>query len=402
MLGDPIFRRLFLILLLAGSAQGMAMSYTSVWAASTFSLGPQAVAWLFVVSGVVGAIGNPAIGMLSDRLGRRRPFVVGQLVVSSLALVGYTQARSYEAALGLVAFAGFGVMGLVLTTVADVARTRADLPERSRLSVLSTERTAWAMGIIVGPALAAVLVTIAGDVRPIFLGAAILQVVAAAWAWSIREPSTTQTRRAVSGGDRWPRSRQAALAVLVVGMVFLALPAQTRNVYMPLFVTQVLGQPFGAVGPAFTINAITAVLAMPHIGALSNRIGAHRVLYLGVLVGFVYAVLQSLATSYLETMAIQSLIGITISLWSTGALIYLQQLLPGRSGVAGGLYLTVQQITPIVTGLVLGPIAEAYGVRATFSTSAALLLVATPLLVVAHRAIARPATGAKRTATPAP
>jgi MFS family permease len=131
---------------------------------------------------------------------------------------------------------------------------------------------------------------------------------------------------------------------------------------------------------------------MPHVGALSNRIGAQRVLYLAIGVGFAYCALQSLATSYAATMAIQCLIGITISLWSTGALIYLQQLMPGRSGVAGGLYLTVQQVTPIVTGLVLGPIAEVYGVRATFSTSAALLLIGTPLLVLAHRAIARPAT----------
>jgi MFS family permease len=391
--GDPLFRRLFLILLFAGSAQGMAMSYTSVWAASTFDLGPQAVAWLFVVSGIVGAIGNPLIGMLSDRLATRRPFVVGQLLVCSAAFVGYTQARTYEAALALVAFAGFGVMGLVLTTVADVARGRAELPERTRLSVLSTERTAWAMGIIVGPAVAAVLVTVFdNDVRPIFLGAAVLQIVAAVMAWSIQEPSTGRARASAASIDRWPIGRQAALAVLVVGMVFLALPSQTRNVYMPLFVTQVLGQPFGAVGPAFTINAMTAVLAMPHVGALSNRIGAQRVLYLAIGVGFAYCALQSLATSYAATMAIQCLIGITISLWSTGALIYLQQLMPGRSGVAGGLYLTVQQVTPIVTGLVLGPIAEVYGVRATFSTSAALLLIGTPLLVLAHRAIARPAT----------
>src|SRR5205085_6845604 len=126
--GDRVFRRLFLILLTAGSAQGMVTSSASVWAASTFGLGPQGVAMLYVVSGIVGAIGNPLIGLLSDRIGRRRPFVIGQLVVCSLALLGYTQAHSYELALFLVAFSGFGVMGLSLTSVADAARARGDLP----------------------------------------------------------------------------------------------------------------------------------------------------------------------------------------------------------------------------------------------------------------------------------
>jgi SET family sugar efflux transporter-like MFS transporter len=132
------------------------------------------------------------------------------------------------------------------------------------------------------------------------------------------------------------------------------------------------------------------VLVMPHVGALSGRIGAQRVLYLGIAVGFVYCALQSVATSYAFTLAIQCLIGITISLWSTGALIYLQGLMPERSGVAGGLYLTVQQLTPVVSGLALGPISAAYGIGATFAATGALQLLALALLIVAHRAIARP------------
>jgi predicted MFS family arabinose efflux permease len=368
----------------------MAMSYTSVWAATTFGLGPQGVAMLYVVSGIVGAIGNPLIGLYSDRLRLRRPFVVGQLIVCALALLGYTQTRSYEVALFLVAFSGFGVMGLTLTTVGDVARSRGDLPPAAVLRILSTERTAWAMGIIVGPAVAALIVTLTGDdLRPIFVGAAALELLAAGWAWSIAEPSRHGAARPRVGGA-WPRGRQVGLALLVVGMIFLALPAQTRNMYMPLYVTQVLGQPFGAVGPAFTLNACTAVLVMPHVGALSGRIGAQRVLYLGIGVGCLYCALQSVAPTYLFTLLLQCLIGITISLWSTGALIYLQALLPDRSGVAGGLYLTVQQLTPVVSGLALGPIAAAYGIGATFATTAALQVLALVLLVAAHRAVARP------------
>lgn len=370
----------------------MSLSYTAVWASETFGLGPQAVAIFFVVAGAAGAIGNPLIGLASDRLGRRRPFVVGQLAISSLALIGYTRAESYELGLFLVAFSGFGVMGLALTTVGDIVRARGDLGGGRGLRVLSTERTAWAMGIIIGPAVAATIVATTADVRPAFAGAAALQMIAGILAWRTADPPRRPRSADTHRGDAWPRRRTAALAMLVVGLIFVALPSQARNMYIPLFITQVLAQPASAVGPAFTLNAMIAVMAMPHMGTLANRIGAQRVLYLAIAVGLAYCLLQANARSYPATLAIQSLMGITIALWSTGGLIYLQQLMPERGGMAGGLYLTVQQVTPMVSGLVLGPIAGSFGVPSAFTATAVLLALAILLIVPAHRALAgRPA-----------
>lgn len=367
------------------------MSYTSVWASQTFGLGPQAVAFLFVVSGVVGAIGNPLIGLASDRLGRRAPFVVGQLVVCAAALAGYTVAGSYAVALFLVAFAGFGVMGMALTMVGDVVRADPEMAGVRGLRILSTERTAWAMGIIVGPATAAAIVGATDRLAPVFLTAAAIQLAAAWLAWRTRNvaepPGRERRRRVEDGRTPWPRRRVVALGFLVVGLVFVALPSQTRNIYIPLFITQVLAEPNAAVGPAFALNATIAVVAMPTMGQLADRLGAQRVLYLGMAVGFVYCSLQSVATTYVATILIQMLIGLQISLWSTAGLIYLQQLMPDRAGIAGGLYLTVTQATPIVSGLLLGPIAETYGVPTAFSTTAALLLLAVLLVVPSHRAL---------------
>ena len=55
------FRALFLLLLLAGTASGMAMSYVSVWASETFAIGPQAVAMLFVHKASIDAPSPPEV-----------------------------------------------------------------------------------------------------------------------------------------------------------------------------------------------------------------------------------------------------------------------------------------------------------------------------------------------------
>jgi MFS family permease len=364
----------------------MAMSYTSVWAAETFGLGPQGVAMMFVVSGAAGAVGNPLLGLLSDWVGSRRRFVVGQLAITGVAYAGYAFAQQYEVGLALVAFSGFGIMGMTLASVGDHVRSEPRLGGPVGLRVLSTERTAWAMGIIIGPATAAVIVTLADGVRPVFVVAAAIHAAAALFALLGPEPrrrSGSVTNAA--DAPAWSLGRWGALALLVVGLILLTLPGQTRNTYLPLFVTQVLGEPRGLVGPAFALNAMTAVLVMPHMGALASRIGAQRVLLIGAATGFLYCTLQSLSTAYLSTLFIQALIGISISLWSTASLIYLQALMPDRTGMAGGLYLTVFQITPIVAGLVLGPIAETRGVPAAFSTTAGLVLASLAVVSLAHR-----------------
>jgi MFS family permease len=364
----------------------MAMSYTSVWAAETFGLGPQGVAMMFVVSGAAGAVGNPLLGFLSDRAGARRPFVVGQLVVTGLAYVGYAFAQQYEVGLALVAFSGFGIMGMSLASVGDHVRSEPRLGGPVGLRVLSTERTAWAMGIIVGPATAAVIVTLADGVSPVFVVAALIHAAAALLALLGHEPRPRSgSLTGAPTAPVWSLGRWGALALLVVGLILLTLPGQTRNTYLPLFITQVLGEPRGLVGPAFALNAMTAVLVMPHMGSLASRIGAQRVLLIGAGTGFLYCALQSMSTAYLSTLFIQALIGISISLWSTASLIYLQALMPDRTGMAGGLYLTVFQITPIVAGLVLGPIAENRGVPAAFSTTAGMVLVSLAVVSLAHR-----------------
>ncbi|MCL4465207.1 MAG: MFS transporter [Chloroflexi bacterium] len=389
----PPFRSLFFVLLLCGTASGMSMSYVSVWAANTFGIGPQAVAMLFIASGMTGAIANPLLGLLSDRRGWRRQLIVGQLALMSLAYLGYTQATTYAVGVGLVAFSGLGVMGLAMAMVNDFVRALPETERRNVARILAVERTGWSIGIIIGPAGAAAIVTTAGGTLPVFVAAAAIQLVAGALVCTLRTGTATRRRAtSVSTGAESARSSASiptmALVQLVAALVLVMLPSQTRTMYLALFVTKVLGEPAGTVGPLFALNAVVAVLTMPYVGAAADRFGAHRVLYVGVLVGIVYCTLQTFAASYAQTLAIQTLIGFGIALWSTSALIYLQQLMPARAGTAGGLYIAVQQLAPVLSGLLLGPIAEALGIPSAFAATAALGVAALALFATAHRAVA--------------
>jgi MFS transporter, SET family, sugar efflux transporter len=391
-MATPAFRALFVVLTLAGAANGMAVSYISVWASDTFGSGPQAVAMLFVVSGAAGTIGNPLLGLLSDRLGWRRQLIVGQLAMTALVYLTYTQTNDYSTALVLVAFSGFGVMGLVLAMVNDMVNSMPELEKGKASRIFAAERTAWSIGVIVGPALAAAIVTAAGGTRPVFAAAALTELVAIGVVCTVRAQGRTLMRKAgpsdgIGGAFSSTPARTIAMLVLFIAMVLVSLPNQTRTIYLPLFVTVMLGEQRGMVGPLFTVTAMTAVATMPYIGAASDRFGAHRVLYLGAIIGVAYCVAQTLSDTYPLTAANQVLMGLCIALWSTSSLIYLQELLPGRAGAAGGLYVASQQLTPVVAGLLLGPIAETSGIPAAFSATAVLCLMGFVLLARAHHTL---------------
>jgi MFS family permease len=183
-------------------------------------------------------------------------------------------------------------------------------------------------------------------------------------------------------------AKAAAAVTFMVGLIMIMLPSQTRNMYLPLFVTQVLGEAPGTVGPLFTINACVAVITMPYVGAAADRFGSQRIMYVGALAGAVYCILQSLATTYTQTFVIQMLVGFGIALWSTAALIYLQRLMPENAGMAGGLYVATQQFTPVISGLLLGPVAEVSGIPMAFAITGVCSLAALALLAVGHRALA--------------
>jgi MFS family permease len=295
----------------------------------------------------------------------------------------------------LVAVSGLGVMGLALAMVNDTLSGMPEIERRNAARIMAAERTGWSIGIILGPAAAAAIVTAAGGTHPVFIGAALVQLISGILVIFVPKIASARPASPVTTSKTGVVKSQshigkAALAVLIAGLVLVMLPSQTRTMYLPLFVTQVLREAAGTVGPLFTLNACVAVITMPYVGALADRFGAQRVLYGSALVGVVYCMAQSIATSYTQTLLIQMMIGFGIALWSTSALIYLQRLLPGQAGMAGGIYIASHQFSPVLCGLLLGPVAEVYGVPTAFTATAVLSLVALVLIMFGHRLLAAP------------
>lgn len=235
----------------------------------------------FLPNGVLGPIGSA----MADRWNRRRVLAIGNALAAVVAAVlavwvgGGTATPLGIAALSFVAgcISAF-VWPSFQTTLPDL------VPREHLVAAIGLSSAQWNLGRILGPAFAALAISLGGIGAALWCNAISFSAVILALLF-IRLPHRESNRRPVFGaladGARFARSHPAMrrmLAVMIltisVGSPFIALVSQMATTVFHGDASStsalVTAQGIGAVGAAFTL------------GSLSKRFGVDRVLIGGV------------------------------------------------------------------------------------------------------------------------
>jgi MFS family permease len=350
------------------------------------------IAIVWVLAALAGLLQFP-IGLWSDRVGARKPFLVAALAVLACATVLLPMATPD----GTV---GWVLVGLLVILFAENGPCRATVE-----SMAGAEATRLARPDGVGGALGAlrfwrpmaiVLTALAGrflvDGHGIgwLLGPLVVtQGLAVAAALLIREGDQKP-----SGGDAVPKGsgiggtlRDPVLWTFVAAMVLFHAANAPPGAYLSLFLEQDQGAAPGTLAGAFVVSMVTWMVCVRPAGWLSDRFGRKPVLLVGwaamavrlVLLAFARAGWQVLGIQVLDGMA-QGLFAVTAAAWVTDRL--------GDARRAGEAQVLVG--SALVFGSALGPALAAlvvtdlgyrgtFGVLAGVGTAAALIVaVAVP------------------------
>ena len=167
---------------------------------------------LFMSVNMVGAaLAAPLAGALADRFGRRRPLVVGALLVDARCFLAMTAELPFPIFLGIRFFEGCAHI-FALSLLLSVAS-----------SLGSSQRQGLVMGItgagmMLGVALGAPIGGMLGRVdvlRPLFAGAGLLVLAAIFASIALREVESVERRPGLAAIWRTIRSNRALLAPLV-------------------------------------------------------------------------------------------------------------------------------------------------------------------------------------------
>jgi MFS family permease len=339
----------------------------------------------FLPNGVLGPIGSA----MADRWSRRRVLVIGNSLAAVVAAVlavwvgGGTATPLGIAGLSFVAgcISAFSWPSFQ-TILPDL------VPREHLVAAIGLSSAQWNLGRIIGPAFAAIAISLGGIGAALWCNAISFSAVIVALAF-IRLPRRQSNRRPVFGaladGVRFARSHPAMrrmLAVMIVtiavGSPFIALVSQmaTTVFHGDARSTSILvtAQGIGAVGAAFTL------------GSLSKRFGVDRVLVGGV--GLLcpalvlYAVSPHLWVAAVALVAVGLFYGYAFVSFSSIA----QRSAPDemRGRVLAVNFFVLGVLFPI-GALIQGQIADAVGLRWTTAGSGVVLAIGLAALLPMFR-----------------
>lgn len=297
----------------------------------------------------LNALVSPVLGAMSDRGGRRMPYL---LFFTALTITG-------TAAIGLLpnGASGLTVLGLVLFTIANFSYQAALIYYDATLPVVSKPKTRGrvsGIGVAVGylgTIVIALLIVItdSGATSLTFLMAAVLFALFALPIFLIvREPAGTGYRFKV--GDALASWRQLSTTVgdarqvpgllrFLVARFFYTDPVNTVIVIMSVFATQAIGLTTATTNLLLLGLTVAAVLASFGWGVLVERIGPKRTL-MWVLASWCVGLIIAGAVLQFETFLIAGiLLGSGLGgVWTSDRVFMLRLSPPDKIGEFFGLY----------------------------------------------------------------
>jgi len=294
---------------------------------------PTVIGFLFASFGVTLLTVSVPMGAVSDRIGRRAPMVGGLA-----ALAGATMLFAFSTSLATL-FAARLVQGAAdaITWVVGFAllADRYGPDERGRVTGIVMSGTSVA--IIVGPSIGGWLYEI-GGIRLPFLFVCALAVAGALAFLFVDLPKAHAPHEAVPLAALLRLPAVAACAIAVVAA------SSTVSMLEPVLALHLAGLSIGParIGLLFGIAAIVNALAHPAIGRLADRVGARRLMLVGLATSAFALVVLGQSWSLRSAIVFQVFMAATMALMITPSLAYMGEAtsLGGLSsfGVAYGVY----------------------------------------------------------------
>ena len=358
-------------------------------------LSDRAIGWVSTLAALAGLAQFP-VGLASDRLGRRKPFLLaalGLLVVATALL----PAAHGVVALGLlvILFAENGVCRAVVESLTGAEAASLAGPDQVG-AALGALRFWKPIGIVI-VALTGSLVVGRFGPGAMLVPLAVVQALAFAAGLMIREEKKgqekeqekeheedeEQEREREAGPRRGGIPRDPALWAFVAAMVLFHCANAPGGVYLGLFLKRDLHAPERVLAYAFVVSMVAWMLVVRPAGVLADRWGRRPLLIAGWAVMALRLAVVSVARTPAEVVMNQALDGLSNGIFAVIAAAWVTDRLadPRRSGEAQVLVGTSLVLGSAIGPAVSGLLVDALGYRLMFAVLAGVGALGTAVVV---------------------
>ena len=340
-----------------------------------FGVSISAATFVITAFAVMRLVGAPPAGFLVQRLGERRIYISGLLIVAvSTGACAFAQTYTQ-----LLLFRSAGGIGSAMFTVSSLGLMIRISPPDARGRVAGLFASGFLVGSVGGPVLGSLTAGLGLSAPFLIYGAALL-VAAAVVFVSLRHSAVAAPELSdePTVAMRTVLRNRAYVAALFSNFATGWSSIGLRIALVPLFVVDALGQGPRMAGVALATFAIGNVSAVVPSGYLSDRVGRRMLM----IVGLTVSALSTVAVGFMTSMPL-FLVAAYVTGAATGMFISPQQAAvadvvgnKARGGTAVAGFQMTSDLGGIVGSFALGQIAQHVGFGAAFVVTGAILLAA--------------------------
>ncbi|MBV9091077.1 MAG: MFS transporter, partial [Mycobacteriaceae bacterium] len=299
----------------------------------------------------------PVSGLLVQRLGERRVYVNGILIVAlSTGACAFAQ-RYWQ----LLLFRSLGGIGSTMFFVSSLALMIRVSPQDARGRVAGMFSMAFLVGSVAGPVLGSVTAGLGLSAPFVIYGVALLIAAAVVFVSLRHSPLGAPEQRVEPTVTLRIALRQRAYCAALVsnfatGWAVFGL----RMALVPLLVTELLGRGAGLAGVALATFALGNVSAVIPSGYLSDRVGRRTLLIVGLTVSGVSTALVGAVSSLPLFLAGAFVAGAAAGTFSSPQLAAVADIIGARvrAGAALAAFQMMADLGSIVGSIAVGEIAQ--------------------------------------------
>ncbi|MGO3328044.1 MFS transporter [Gordonia sp. (in: high G+C Gram-positive bacteria)] len=353
--------------------------------ASDFGVGVTAASVVVSAFAMMRLAFAPATGRLVTKLGERRIYLTGLLIVA-LSTLACAFAQDYWQ---LLVFRAAGGIGSTMFSVSAMALLIRLAPPQIRGRASGYYSAGFLVGNLAGPLVGTALVDFGLRV-PFVVYAIALLIAAAVVAFAMPPappPVTRPTEHAPKSAAgffealRWPEYRAIIASNFAQGWASIGV----RVAIVPLFVEQSLGQSARWAGIVLACYAAGNIVAIVVSGRLSDRFGRRPVMIPGLIIAAASTLALGWSPSIYVVLALTAVSGIGSGLFAPTHQAALGDLLAERErgGSALAAYGMASDLGAVSGPLAAGLIADRWGYGPAFAVTGGVLVVALALWLAA-------------------
>lgn len=387
LLRAPAFIGLLVTNFVLGLTSAFIAPFGSLWATQEIGMSQQFLGVFMTINSLSAILVTSLLARWSDSHVTRRSLLIGGACAGALGNLGYAFVRE---PLLLLAIGSSALAVASLSFAQLFAHVREELarPEHEGADVpfsMGVLRACYALAWMIGPNLGAWLKGRFGY-RGLFLATTgfFLLLLCFVLRFVARRPRAAATARPPESGlSAWGLRQPLLLAhCAAFGLMFAAFTLNGLN--LPLFLTQTLGGDEQNVGAAFAISPLFEMLFMVAFGHLAARGHQRRVILLGAGSAVVYFLALRFVTAPWQVYPLQVLNAAAVAVTVSVAIPFVQDLLPGQTGVATSLFSNALKVGSLLGFAAFGALAAVLGNAGLFPVCAGLAAATVGVIALAR------------------